>query len=131
MAAMLQHPRLLWNRQKLLSYYQNWTIYRIALGALNLRHPGWTENQGSAEDACKCSLETVDHIIWDCLKAKLAWKGWLDQWLGYSTTPTDRERLQAALASPTAPSTPMKFLVRAQQCVSRWTTDHDAAMATL
>lgn len=106
-------------------------MYRIALGALNLRHDKWPDHRECPEPTCPCTTETIDHIVWSCDKAQHAWKRWLDQWLGVPTTLTKRKALLEHVASRKSPTATAEFLSVAQQCITRWTTCHDKAMEIL
>ncbi|OWZ18253.1 RxLR effector protein [Phytophthora megakarya] len=99
--------------------YQNWTIYRVALGRLNLFHEGWPEKRNCPENNRACIKESVEHIIWQCSKAKTSWKGWMDKWLGHSTSQVERHNLLQAVATRTAPKSTIAFMAKAQQCTTR------------
>ncbi|EGZ10487.1 hypothetical protein PHYSODRAFT_407583, partial [Phytophthora sojae] len=87
----------------ILVYFQNWTMYRIALGALNLRHSGWPDDRACPDPDCQCLTETIDHILWGCRKAEAAWMTWINKWMGYTTQPPQIAELRAAAATRTAP----------------------------
>ncbi|EGZ27397.1 hypothetical protein PHYSODRAFT_466254, partial [Phytophthora sojae] len=95
-----QSPRRIWQQRGIFTDYEAWTIYRITLGTLRLYHDNWPQ---CPEMSCKLEKETIDHIIWSCAKAQLSWKRWLDTWLGHSSTPSERDSLQKAVAARQAP----------------------------
>lgn len=72
------------------------------------------EIKGSLEQTCECTIETSDHLVWECEKARVAWKCWVDKWLGQPSTPSEREGLKATLATKQAPAMTSSFLKLAQ-----------------
>ncbi|OWZ11786.1 RxLR effector protein [Phytophthora megakarya] len=73
-AASVQTPRQLWRTQGLFTDYQNWTIYRLALGKVNLYHAGWPEYRDCSALQFNCNEETIDHIMWECRRLELLGK---------------------------------------------------------
>ncbi|OWZ07670.1 RxLR effector protein [Phytophthora megakarya] len=67
-SALEQTPHQFWNNQGLVTDYQNWTIYRIALGRLNLFHEGWPDGSGVLNSAGSMSFEArgtpIDNAKW-------------------------------------------------------------------
>ncbi|EGZ04936.1 hypothetical protein PHYSODRAFT_415290, partial [Phytophthora sojae] len=126
-----QSPTQLWQSRGLFTEYQCWTIYRITIGELNLFHSGWPMHRDCPEPTCSCQAETIDHIVWTCEKAQLAWQRWVSKWLGRACPLSEMTKLQAALATRTAPGTTHDFLAHAQHCIPAWTPHHDEAMTTI
>eukprot|EP00644_Phytophthora_capsici_P008444 jgi/Phyca11/59710/gw1.26.224.1 len=128
---MPQSPQQMWKRQGIFTDYQNWTIYRMAVGSLNLFHAGWPEYQDCPDFECQCTQETPDHIIWECDKAQAAWIRWMGKWLGYTPSIEDRQSLMHHAAARLAPHPTTQFIAKARGFTARWYKDHEEAMAMI
>jgi len=80
-AALQQTPRAVWDHGHVLTEYQVWVVYRVAVRQLNLYHAERTrDNRCRKLHCCRGIMETVDHILWTCPRAQACWQKLICHW---------------------------------------------------
>jgi len=80
-AALQQTPRAVWDHGRVLTEYQVWVVYRVAVRQLNLYHAERTRDNSCRKlHCCRGIKETVDHIFWTCPCAQASWQKLICHW---------------------------------------------------
>ena len=67
----------------MLTAFQVWVNYRVAVMQLNLYHPGRAGDPGCQQlRCCQGEKETVEHIFWSCPCAQACWQKLICHWTG-------------------------------------------------
>ena len=80
-AALQQTPRAVWDHGRVLTDYQVWVVYRVAVRQLNLYHAERTRDNSCRKlQCCRGIKETADHIFWTCPCAQACWQKLICHW---------------------------------------------------
>src|SRR6478735_7736879 len=87
-----------WSHHGSLTTYQLWVSYRMVTLQLNLFHPGRVQSADCPVDAgCGRTKETIEHIMWECNRARAVWSHFCQQWLGETLEPATRSAVWSKL----------------------------------
>ncbi|KAG6965207.1 hypothetical protein JG688_00007325, partial [Phytophthora aleatoria] len=109
-------PTQIWARDGMLTSFQVWVIYRMAVHQLNLHYPG-KEYPGvyQFEAEHDPEKETHAHIFWTCPRAKA--------WAGSPVTTAGLERYSVNVGARKAPAPTTATKKKLKQLFGRWDQD--------
>ena len=125
-AALQQIPQAVWDHGRVLTEYQVWVVYRVAVRQLNLYHADRTgDNSCRKLHCCRGLKETADHIFWTCPCTQACWQKLICHWTRERWRLGHLQGFLAYCASRQAPG--LSKVVREQRY--RAYPDEDAAYA--
>ena len=122
-----------WSHQGSLTTYQLWVSYRMVTLQLNLFHPGRVQSADCPVDAgCGRTKETIEHIMWECNRARAIWFHFCQLWLGDTLNPAAGSavwsKLLPHIATRKSPPTSARIVRSIQEQFGFYTPEHATAL---
>ncbi|KAL3660843.1 hypothetical protein V7S43_014245 [Phytophthora oleae] len=119
----------LWAHDNVLTNYQVWVAYRMAVVQLNMYYEGWTQDESCPLDAtCQSTGRDVAHVVWTCHRAQLWWKHLLEHWLGHEVKPADIQGFKDYFSARTASPIGDRLRKRIRTRIEQWKNEIDSQL---